>query len=93
MLYEAIHVSTDVWPILQVVMRRIAIIDYTNHTLFVEDINEEILEGQYGGDVQLYIDAHYYTENYSWDWIIDAEYIREFEKYSIEINFEDIGDI
>ena len=73
MLYGAIHVSTNVWPILQVVMRRIAIIDHTNHTLFVEDINEEILEGQYGGDEQIYIDDNYNLKEYSWDWITDAE--------------------
>lgn len=74
-------------------MRRIAIIDHTNHTLFVEDINEEILEGQYGGDEQLYIDENYSLGNYSWDWITDTEYFPEFEKDPIEINFEDIGDI
>ena len=74
-------------------MRRIAIIDHTNHTLFIEDINEEILEGQYGGDEQMYIDDNYSLKDYSWDWIIDAQYIPEFEKDPIEINFEDIGDI
>jgi len=74
-------------------MRRIAIIDHTHHTLFVEDVNEEILEGQYGGDLQLYIDDNYYIEDYSWDWITDSQYIPEFEKDPIEINFEDIGDI
>lgn len=74
-------------------MRRIAIIDHTNHTLFVEDVNEEILEDQYGGDEQKYIDDNYNLKGYSWDWITDAEYFREFEKDPIEINFEDMGDI
>jgi hypothetical protein len=74
-------------------MRRIAIIDHTNHILFVEDINEEILESQYGGDEQVYIDNSYNLKDYSWDWISDAQYIPEFEKNPIEINFEDIGDI
>ena len=74
-------------------MRRIAIIDHTNHTLFVEDINEEILEGQYGGDEQMYIDDNYSLKDYSWDWITDVQYIPEFDKDPIEINFEDIGDI
>ena len=73
-------------------MRRIAIIDHTNHILFVEDINEEILESQYGGDEQVYIDNSYNLKDYSWDWISDAQYIPEFEKDPIEINFEDIGD-
>jgi hypothetical protein len=74
-------------------MRRLAIINHTNHTLYVEDINEEILEGQYGGDEQLYIDENYNLEDYSWDYIIDAQYFPESEKTPIEINFEDIGDI
>ena len=75
-------------------MRRIAIIDHSDHTLFVEDIDEEILEGQYGGDEQRYIDENYTFEGkYSWDWIVDAQYFTEFEKTPIEINFEDIGDI
>lgn len=74
-------------------MRRLAIIDHGNHALYIEDINEEILEGQYGGDEQLYIDDNYSLKNYSWDWITDAQYFLEFEKTPIEINFEDIGDI
>ena len=68
---------------------RIAIINHDTHTLFVEDINEEILEGQYGGDEQLYIDENYSLGDYSWDWITDAEYLPEFEKYPIEIDFEE----
>ena len=69
-------------------MRRIAIIDHTNHILFVEDINEKILEGQYGGDEYMYIDATYNLKEYSWDWITDVEYIPEFNKDPIEIDFE-----
>ena len=74
-------------------MRRIAIIYHNTHTLFIEDINEEILEGQYGGDEQKYIDDNYNLKDYSWDWITGAQYFPEFEKDPIEINFEDIGDI
>ena len=59
-------------------MRRLAIIDHAEHSLYIEDINEEILEGQYGGDEQLYIDAHYDMEDYSWDYIVDTTYIPEF---------------
>lgn len=54
-------------------MRRIAIIDHSTHTLMVEDINEEILEEQYGGDEQKYINDNYTFEGkYSWDWITDT---------------------
>lgn len=74
-------------------MRRIAIIDHINHTLFVEDINEEELKKKYEDDEQKYIEANYSLEEYSWDWITDTEYFPESEKTPIEINFEDIGDI
>ena len=74
-------------------MRRLAIIDHKEHCLYVEDINEEILQGQYGGEEQNYIDAHYNLEDYSWDWISDAQYITEFNSFPIEINFDDIADI
>lgn len=74
-------------------MKRLAIIDHENHALYIEDINEEILEGQYGGDEQLYIEDNYDLKEYAWDWITDAQYFLEFEKTPIEINFEDIGDI
>ncbi len=73
-------------------MKRIAIIDNATHTLFVEDINDEILEGQYGGDEQLYIDSNYSLRDYSWDWIIDTQYISEDFKTPVEINFEELCD-
>jgi hypothetical protein len=71
-------------------MRRLAIIDNMNHTLYVEDINEEILEGQYGGDEQLYIEDNYSLKEYSWDWITETQYFPEFDKTPVEINFEEI---
>lgn len=75
-------------------MRRIAIIDHNTHTLMVEDINEKILEGQYGGDEQKYIDENYTFEGeYSWDWITDTQYFSENYSMPIEINFEKVEDI
>lgn len=71
-------------------MRRLAIIDNVNHTLYVEDINEEILEGQYGGDEQLYIEDNYSLKEYSWDWITETQYFPEFDKTPIDINFEEM---
>ena len=56
-------------------MRRIAIIDHNEHDLIIEDINEEVLEKQYGGDGQKYIEDNYDIENYSWDWITDSYYL------------------
>ena len=71
---------------------RIAIIDHDTHTLFVEDINDEILQGQYGGEEQNYIDDNYNVTNYSWDYIVDTQYFSEGEKTPIEVNFEDLKD-
>ena len=56
-------------------MRRIAIIDHNEHDLIIEDINEEVLEKEYGGDGQKYIDDNYDIEIYSWDWITDSYYL------------------
>ena len=59
-------------------MRRIIVIDHTDHVVFIEDINEEELEEVYGGDEQAYIDANYTFEgDYSWDWVTSIEYIPE----------------
>ena len=76
-------------------MRRIAIIDHSEHTLFVEDIDEDVLENEYNGDEQAYIDDNYTFEGeYSWDYIVDAEYLPIYEdKTPIEIDFDEIGDI
>jgi hypothetical protein len=71
-------------------MRRIAIIDHSTHTLMVEDINGEILEGQYGGDEQKYIDDNYTFEGeYSWNWITDTKYFPEGYSTPIEIDFKE----
>ena len=75
-------------------MRRIAIIDHSAHTLFVEDIDETLLEDRYNGDEQAYIDDNYTFEGeYSWDYIVDAEYLPIDDKTPIGIDFDDIGDI
>lgn len=73
-------------------MKRLAIIDHTNHCLYIEDVNEEILEGQYGGDEQMYIDDNYSATDYSWNWITEIQYFTEFEKTPVEINTKDFTD-
>ena len=69
-------------------MRRIAIIDHNEHVLMVEDIPEDILEKEYGGDEQRYIDDNYDLENYSWDYITDAVYLPECNDGDfLDVNF------
>lgn len=59
-------------------MPRIAIIDNTTHTLFVEDVNQQILDEKYNGSEQDYIEDNYTFEGtYSWDYITSALYIGE----------------
>ena len=72
-------------------MRRIAIIDHASHELMVEDINEEVLESQYDGDEQKYIDDNYtFDGDYSWDWIEDTQYFPEDDKTPMEVEFTEL---
>ena len=56
-------------------MERIAIIDHDEHKLYIEDIPESILNEQYDGEEEKYIEDVYDLEHYSWDYITDALYI------------------
>lgn len=72
-------------------MERIVIIDHDNHKLFVEDVDEEILNNQYDGEEEKYIkDTYALGENWSWDYITSAEYIPNDFDDPIEINFYDL---
>jgi len=71
-------------------MKRIAIIDHTEHELIVEDINEQELEENYDGDIQKYIDNNYDMEKYSWDWITYTQYFEEGESCSVEVEFKNL---
>lgn len=73
-------------------MTRIAIIDHDEHRLYVEDIPEDILEKQYGGDEQKYIDDNYDIENYSWDYITDGLFLPAGESDFCDIDFDTILD-
>ena len=73
-------------------MTRIAIIDHDEHRLYVEDIPEDILESQYGGDEQKYIDDNYDIENYSWDYITEGLFLPAGESDFCDIDFDTILD-
>jgi predicted molibdopterin-dependent oxidoreductase YjgC len=68
-------------------MTRIAIICHDSHTLFVEDISDEMLE-KYNGEEEDYIKDNYcISGNFSWDYITSAQYIpdkKETEVYDID---------
>ena len=69
-------------------MVRLAIIDHETHELFVETVSDEDIE-KYGGE-QEYIDDNYtFSSGYSWDYIIDAQYIGLGQSDPMEIDFEE----
>ena len=72
-------------------MIRIAIIAHSSHTLYVEDIDEDLLEEKYGGDEQAYIDDNYTFEgDYSWDYVVDCEYYAIGESTPMDVEFSDL---
>ena len=72
-------------------MTRIAIIDHESHTLFVEDIPEDILK-KYNDEEEAYIKDNYPNlTNFSWDYITSAQYMPESDNQDVyEIDFKDI---
>ena len=71
-------------------MERLAILDHSNHRLYVEDVSEESLE-KYNGEEQAYIEDNYTFEgDYSWDYITDTEYIPMDDPTPMEVEFTDL---
>lgn len=76
-------------------MERIAIIDHENHTLHIEDINEDILKEYYNGKKEDYIREQYknkLSQNWTWDYIIKAQYRPMLGNKALEIDFDAICD-
>ena len=70
-------------------MERIAIIDHEHHRLFVEDIDEELLNEEYNGEEEAYIKDNYtFDGEWSWDFIVGAEYFPCDCLDPVEIDFE-----
>lgn len=76
-------------------MTRIAVIDHSTHELYVEDINDGLLNAEpYNGDVQAYIDDNYTFEgDYSWDYIVDSSYEGENDgPYDLSEKIDELRD-
>ena len=58
-------------------MERIAILDHDNHTLFIEDIPDEMLDSPEWDGEESYILNNYDIERFSWEFITDAYYYPE----------------
>lgn len=67
---------------------RVAIIDHAEHRLYVEDIDNELLDTEYNGDEEEYIEDNYtFNGEWSWDYIVDTEYIPHDEDTAIDVDF------
>jgi hypothetical protein len=71
---------------------RIAVLDHTDHRLYVEDVDHKTLNMCYEGKIQKYIEDNYNLGEFSWDYIADAEYFPLNEKDPIEIQFDNMWD-
>lgn len=57
-------------------MERIVIIDHDKYELFIEDIDEKILQEKYNGEEEDYIKDNYdLGEHWSWDYVVSVWYM------------------
>jgi hypothetical protein len=57
-------------------MERLVIIDHETHNLYIEDVDEEMLERDYEGSEEAYIeDTYSLGKHWSWDFVTNIEYI------------------
>ena len=57
-------------------MERLLIIDHETHKAFIEDVDEEMLQIEYGGSEEAYIkDTYELGKHWTWDYITEIEYI------------------
>ena len=57
-------------------MERLVIIDHETHNLYIEDVDEEMLERDYEGSEEAYIEDNYSLgKHWSWDFVTNIEYI------------------
>lgn len=75
-------------------MTRLAIIDHASHTLFVEDVNETLLEQKYNGEEEAYIKDNYNIgDSFSWEYIVSTQYIPDATDGAVyDVDFTDIAD-
>ena len=60
-------------------MERIAIIDHANHALYIDDIDEDVLNEKYDGEEEKYIlDQYEFDDDDLWSW----EYVTNVMFYS-----------
>ena len=73
-------------------MVRLAIIDHETHELFVETVSDEAIE-QYGGEEEYIRDNYTFNDEWSWDYIVDAQYYGKAQSDPIEIDFDEYEEL
>lgn len=69
----------------------IAILDHDNHTLYIEEIDMDIVDEKYNGEEEEYIKTNYNLGKYwTWDYITEMVYIPE---NSDPINIDNINEL
>lgn len=57
-------------------MERLVIIDHAAHQVYFEDVDTDMLEKDYGGSEEKYIEDMYaFDGDFSWDYITNVYYI------------------
>ena len=72
-------------------MVRLAVIDHSEHKLFVEDVDEKILK-EYESECAYVRDHYTIAGSFSCSIIKEAEYIPEGDPHPVEINFKELVD-
>ena len=72
-------------------MVRLAVIDHSEHKLFVEDVDEKILK-EYESECAYVRDHYAIAGSFSCSIIKEAEYIPEGDPHPVEINFKELVD-
>lgn len=52
---------------------KLAIIDHNTHTLYIDEVDEELINSKYEGEEEKYIDDVYGFDNYSWDYVVSVK--------------------
>ena len=67
-------------------MERVIIIDHETHTAFIEDIDEDVLEKEYGGEEEAYIKDNYeLSDTWTWEYVTSIQYIPMDDPDPIEV--------
>ena len=72
-------------------MERLVIIDHAAHQVYIEDVDENVLQERYNGSEEDYIKDMYNLEgDWSWDYVTDVVYYPNDNDDPITVDFEKV---